>query len=186
MSTPADTLSADHPMRATRTSVLASWLLHALTQELESCGGGPAGVSLIAPGGAPPPADWVCLEDDDGQRTEGMAWVRVNRRYPSGNFPGQATSPRACTGTAAEMELGVYRCAATIDSDGVPPDPADVTADALKIDADSYAITAAIARMKWPYVLGGWTVLGPTGGVVGGAQTFTVLLSQGPIGRELP
>lgn len=178
----------DHPLTPTRTGILAGWMLKALTEELAACGGGPADVWLIAPGSRPPPADWVCQDveedDPDAPRAEGMAWVRINRRYPTENFPGTATRARCGAPLAAELEIGVYRCAYTLDSAGRPPSPEDVTADAMKLDADAHALLTAIQRLKWPYVLGAYTTLGPSGGVVGGAQMFTVLLSSGPIGRE--
>jgi hypothetical protein len=172
----------------TKTGILAGWMLKAVTEELVVCGGGPADVTMITPGSRPPPADWVCQradpDDPDEQPAEGMAWVRINRRYPTENFPGAATKASCVAPLAAELEVGVYRCAYTLTDAGAPPAPEDVTADALKLDADAHALLSAIRRLKWPYVLGTYTTLGPSGGVVGGAQMFTVLLSSGPIGRE--
>lgn len=179
--------TVDHPAAATRTAALASWILTALVEELAVCSA-PVDVTLIAPGARPPPADWVCItgDEDDPEKppAEGMAWARIGRRYPTENFPGTATRGTCSTALAAEFEIGVYRCAHTLDDQGHAPDPLDVTADAMQIDLDAFAFHAAIKRLKWPYVLGAYTALGPSGGVVGGAQLFTVLLSQGPIGRE--
>ncbi len=178
----------DHPLAPTKTAILAGWVLKAVAEELAVCGGGPADVWMIAPGGRPPPADWVCQsanpDDPDEQPAEGMAWVRINRRYPTENFPGMATKASCAAALAAELEIGVYRCAFTLTDAGRPPAPEQVTADALKVDADAHALLQAVRRLKWPYVLGAYTTLGPSGGVVGGAQLFTVLLSSGPIGRE--
>lgn len=186
MSTPT---GVDHPLAPTKTSILAGWVLKALTEELAACAL-PVDVTMIAPGGRPPPADWVCQsfdeDDPDAAPAEGMAWVRINRRYPTENFPGTATRGTCASALAAELEIGVYRCAYTLDDHGRPPAPAQVTADALKVDADAHALLSAVQRLKWPYVLGAYSTLGPSGGVVGGAQLFTVLLSSGPIGREKP
>lgn len=170
----------------TRTSALAGWLLQALTEELAASPGGRVGVTLIAPGGRPPPADWCCTGEDGGGPTEGMAWARINRRYPSSSFPSPDTLSRRCGAGAwaAEIELGVYRCAHVLGEDGTPPAPELVTADALMCDADAAAMQAAICRLRWPYAFGGWSTLGPSGGIVGGAQLVTVALTTGPIGRN--
>lgn len=168
----------------TPTTALASWLLHALAEELALSTAGPVGVTLMAPGGSPPPADWCCTAEDGSQ---GMAWVRISRRYPSSRFPFTDSDPRRCPGAwAAEVELGSYRCVHTLDDEGRPPTPEQVTEDALNLDSDAQAMQAAVCRLRWQYVLGPWTTLGPSGGVVGGAQLVTVALERGPIGKELP
>lgn len=168
----------------TRSSVLAHWLLGAAADELAATVGGPVAVTMLAPGAGPPPADYCCVTDA-GHGGHGAAWVRIARRYPSASFPIPDARPNRCaTGWAAELEIGVYRCAHTSDDAGNPPAPEEITSDALMVDADAHALLRACCRLKWPYVLGGWNQMGPAGGCVGSVQHLTVALASGPIGRE--
>lgn len=168
------------------TQALAGWLLQAVGEELAAGQAGPVGTQLLAPGAGPPPADWCCRHTGpDGTDGEGMAWVRLVRRYPSTRFPAPDTTPARCGASwAVDVELGVYRCAHTLDDQGNPPTAAEMTADALMVNDDAHSLLRAACRVRWPYVIGAWTPLGPSGGCVGGAQLLAVALSSGPIGKE--
>jgi hypothetical protein len=159
---------------------LLSWLLDTACEDLAATASGPVGARLIAPGSAPPPADWCC-QTDAGL---GMAWVRVTRRYRSTSFPSPDSTPGRCAGPlAVECELGVYRCVATLGDRGEAPSPAEVTADAMAADADACALGNAVNRLAWTHVRGAWTPVGPSGGCGGGAQLVVVSIGQGPIGH---
>lgn len=114
---------------------------------------------------------------------EGQAWVAVPRVWPSDDFPAEMVGPHRCAprGFAAEMTVGILRCAATVDSSGAPPTSEAVTADALKTSRDrAVALDAIVCCLMGDdadpgtYRLGGWTPLGPDGGCVGGTWSVTV------------
>ena len=118
---------------------------------------------------------------------EGQAWVAVPRVFPSDNFPAETTDAHRCfpRGYAAEITVGVLRCAATLDEHGRPPPPEDVLADARKQSRDRQASLETIVCCLMGedadpgiYRLGGWTPLGPDGGCVGGAWTVTVAVDS--------
>lgn len=127
------------------------------------------------------PADWCSCK---GAGTCGMAWVRLDRIYPSSQrFPSpDATSGGGCvTVLAAVLEVGVYRCQPTPTGQGQPPAPSAVTQAALVAADDALALVGAItcceAITKRPYVLGAYSPRG-TGGCGGGAWTVTVQLTR--------
>lgn len=166
-------------MSATIPDVLFSRL-----QELADCldvtltrYGQPVCRTYIAPGG--PPAWDVCCDCGIG---EGSAWVQVARVFPTDNFPTQLTQAVRCRPGefAAVINVGVLRCAATIDDNAEIPSAERLTADALKVQTDRVAIydafTCCFMEDKEPgtNVIGAWTPLGPSGGCVGSSVEFTI------------
>ena len=131
-------------------------------------------------------APWdACGETGDG--AEGQAWIAVPRVYPSDNFPSETIDAHRCfpRGYAAELTVGVLRCAATIDSAGDAPTSEQVTADALKVSRDrALALDAIVCCLIGDdadpgiYRMGAWTPLGPDGGCVGGQWTVTVAVDS--------
>lgn len=127
-------------------------------------------------------APWdACGESGDG--AEGQVWVAVPRVYPSDNFPVETTAAHRCAprGFAAELTVGVLRCAAVVDDHGRAPSAEAVTDDALKVSRDRSIVLDAIVCCLMgedadpgTYRLGGWTPLGPDGGCVGGTWSVTV------------
>ena len=127
-------------------------------------------------------APWdACGDADDG--AEGQAWVAVGRVYPSDNFPAETVDAHRCfpRGFAADVTVGILRCAATVDDHGSAPSAAQVTADAVKVSRDrAIALDAIVCCLigddadPGEYRMGGWTPLGPDGGCVGGTWTVTV------------
>lgn len=127
-------------------------------------------------------APWDACGTEDGG-AEGQAWVAVPRVYPSDNFPTETIDAHRCfpRGFAAEVVVGVLRCAATVDSSGRAPTAEQVTMDALKVSRDrAIALDAIVCCLigedadPGEYRLGAWEPLGPNGGCVGGQWTVTV------------
>ena len=121
----------------------------------------------------------VCGRASDG--SEGQAWVAVQSVTPTDAFPSPAP-PHRCPPAeyAAEMIVGLLRCAATVDDQGRPPDPAALTDEFDRVGRDRAilreAILCCLADDLEPgeWQLGSWTPLGPQGGCVGGQQVVTV------------
>lgn len=134
--------------------------------------------AFVAPAG-PPPWDNCCAKGTG----EGQAWVQVERVYPTDSFPDEAAAPLPCGPMeyAAILNVGVLRCAKTVDDKGNPPTAAEMTAEAVKNSHDRDTVLRAIMCDFLPdaYDAGEWTYpawipLGPDGGCVGGLWRFTV------------
>ncbi|QYN17610.1 hypothetical protein [Amycolatopsis sp. DSM 110486] len=132
----------------------------------------------------------VSLDDcsREGDR-EGMAWARLVSVYPTRVFPqADATRIGNCggeNGWAVMVELGVVRCAPSIDERGNLPKCWDITNAAEKAANDAHAMRRAIMCCGWgqnndplgddpEYVIGAWHPLGGEGGCQGGTMTVTV------------
>lgn len=139
----------------------------------ETLAGAPARLCLV-PGGAAVAWDDCCA---------GQAWVRVVRIFSSTNFPNVDTSPMRCTGLvlAAEYEVGVIRCAATVNDRGEPPSIEELCRDVEHALDDARAVREAIMfdfAGEYPsgVVLGQWLPTEIEGGCVGGTMTVSVPL----------
>lgn len=113
------------------------------------------------------------------------AWVRVVRIYPSGGrFPAQAFDVESCPANewGVELELGVFRCVATIDDDGRPPSCDQVRRDVeVQLDdaaAMRQAVNCCFADDDRLMVVGPWEPIPPQGGMAGGRMTVTVLIGD--------
>lgn len=136
--------------------------------------------TFVAPGSAPP---WdVCCRCDKDH--EGQAWVAVQRYFPTVTFPGEAAAPLRCKPDqyGVTLNIGVLRCASTIDDAGNVPSVDLLMDEALKVSRDrtlvQYALLCRFAEDADLYpgqiALGAWTPLGPQGGCVGGLTTVTI------------
>lgn len=120
-----------------------------------------------------------CTDDD----RDGQLWANITTMEAdsdSGN----------CERIVWTADVGIVRCAATVQDDGSPPPVAAVEHDAWQQAADSdhirYAIRCCPSR---PETIGDvelvtWTSLGPSGGCVGGAWTIRGILDEcecGPV-----
>ena len=124
----------------------------------------------------------ACGECDDGKC--GSAWVRLVREYPSLNFPAQEQENAKCgTRVAWVIEVGVIRCAPTINPDGSGPGVEEQLASTRVQLADKAAMKAAIAccvqsyRVSGkpvPYVLGSYSPSPFMGGCGGGSWEVTI------------
>lgn len=116
--------------------------------------------------------------DQMGDGALGQAWVRLVTAYPSTAFPTQTTIARgSCSASlAAEVEIGVLRCAPTSSDGSEPPSESDWWESGRLQMADMAAVRRAIRCCDSGaelVVLGSYTPTGPQGGTVGGVwQVF--------------
>lgn len=106
---------------------------------------------------------------------EGFAWVRVNRIYPSVDFPQQLSQQYTCNHTsyAVELQMGVMRCM---------PFEKDCniwTLVALRADEDAAAMRRALCCFfptvaTEDFLAGEWVPVGNDGGCIGGTMNVTV------------
>lgn len=160
-----------------------STVLLAAAQARLTDAGVPAARVFLEPGAT---AVWDTCCIDDGR--EGQLWVATTQVYPATGQLTPDTQPVRCqpSGFAADLIVGVLRCAHTLDDQGNPPTVEQVTADAEKVARDRTLIRDAILCDAGPrldvggYRLGGWVPLGPQGGCVGGQWTLTIALPSCP------
>lgn len=154
---------------------LLEQLLDCLCQQLALTTAGPVCACCITTG--PPVIDCCACA---GAGTEGQAWVRVVRIYPSApRFPAQQVDVQRCpvTGLAVEIELGAARCSRTITEDGSPADCDAQLADAEIVLDDAAAMRRALGCCfagDKILVINQWQSYGPEGGCVGGFMAVTV------------
>lgn len=119
---------------------------------------------------------------DDCCEGGGQLWVSVAQVYPSRSFPQPDQTAASCNPMfyVAQLRVGIIRCAATVDSNGVFPTGAQMTADALGMTADMALLETAI-RCCWEppmekFILERWVPLEDAGGCVGGEWSVFVTL----------
>lgn len=90
-------------------------------------------------GGGAAPADDCC---------DGLAWGRVALVQPTDGSGAPVTDIRNASipamGHSITLEVGVLRCAPTLDGGGNPPDASDDTAAALQVAADRQQMRMAV------------------------------------------
>jgi hypothetical protein len=116
---------------------------------------------------------------------DGQLWTRLVTVLPQGAANGQITQPCGVLLWQAVLGVGVLRCAATVDDNGVAPSPAVLSAEANQMTADASALNEAIHCCFAPLPeyerrvrIVRWDPLGPDGGCVGGEWQITVLLDN--------
>lgn len=117
---------------------------------------------------------------------EGMAYVNVKRIYPSKSFPweDQEADPCKAYTQVADVRVGVLRCAPTISDNGNLPPCEDLTSAAAGLLVDQAIVTTAIRCCylkelpcdNYDIKVGGWRMLGPQGGCIGGELNLFVSL----------
>lgn len=151
---------------------LASCLCQALTDR-----GRPDTCFCGVIGGAIVPLDYCATCEEKC----GMAWVRLVSVEEAQfgiteNATGLGGNPCAAP-LQATIEVGVTRCAPTMDDNGEPPTMADQLAAAEGQTADMMAALYAIRCCYEPLgdvVVGTWTPIGPDGVCMGGSWSITV------------
>lgn len=114
----------------------------------------------------------VCERSGD---RDGQLWVAINAVTPG--WPTPTGAPSGCAEQfTIEWELGVVRCAATLDDSGRPPDPSEIAADAAQQLVDAQVLREAFLCC-WPQqgrsvIADRWDAIPPAGGCVGGVWTF--------------
>lgn len=160
---------------------LAEAWLQAIVQRLVDAGQPPDWSSVFNSAGAFPPAG-AC---------DGVVWVRVAQigpATPGEQLPIGVPGP---SGWIIDLEAGALRCASILDEQGNLPDPATLTAEAVRDSIDRYALLASASCDLPPIVdaeLGdaleytNWTPIDP-GAVSGGfvvARVHTTNLEGAP------
>lgn len=148
-----------------------------------------------------PVSSWA-VEHDENEMTEcdcpgstGHAFARVARIFPTGvpgaQFPQQSSVPLNCAHQiGALVELGIYRCAATLGPNGEAPDPDTRTAESERQVRDAsvvYRTITANAKPNWakfPIVLQPWTPVATQGGCFGGFWSFYIDVALCQCGPE--
>lgn len=121
------------------------------------------------------------LSENEDLCCEGLAYVKINRVYPSTAFPNEDEGFMPCgpLAWAADLEMGILRCSPTGDINFMPTDAE--WADATELVAeDSAAMRLAIACFRdrvsegIEWVPRSWIPIGPVGACTGGTQIVTV------------
>ena len=122
------------------------------------------------------------LSQNEDLCCEGLAYVKINRVYASTSFPVEdegTWSPCGPLAWAADLEMGILRCAPTGDESWIPTD-AEWTTSADQVANDSAAMRMAIASFRdrvdpgTEWVARNWLPIGPAGACTGGTQVITV------------
>jgi hypothetical protein len=114
---------------------------------------------------------------DCGDDVCGMAWVRLVAVYPSTVIGVPSEEPGNCSkAIGMDVEIGILRCVSVSDDQGNPPDPTDLQANAALQVADAMALrkAAACCAPEKDFILGGYTPVGPAGGLVGGTWAMSL------------
>lgn len=114
----------------------------------------------------------------------GTAWLLVQEVYPSDAFPSQNGDRVRCDthSQAATIELGVVRCAPSVDDRGNPPTLHQKEQSARVIHSDRVRMMKAVRCCFTPeqgcddIVFGGWVPVSEQGGCIGGSMTVTISL----------
>jgi hypothetical protein len=134
----------------------------------------PVGRAFVAPGRE------VAWDDC----CDGQLWVRLVGTVPAGTSNQQGVCGVVLW--SATLALGVVRCAATVNDQGVVPAPAALTTDALAVLTDRWELEMAVRccvvglRSAQRVVLLRWEPAGPQGGCVGGEWFFNVAVNVCP------
>jgi hypothetical protein len=121
----------------------------------------------------------------------GQLWVGIDRIYAYDRFPAPATGAIMCSPPlAADIVIGVLRCAPTLSDQGEPPSAEALSASSAQVYEDAYAVVNGVLCCLVPtqrerlFVMGNQRPLGPQGGCVGSELRLTVALVDPPPGCE--
>lgn len=113
---------------------------------------------------------------------DGQLWARLVNLTPNeGSSPQRRQGADACAVPffIATLELGIIRCAAVVNDQGVAPSAMQITADGMQGLADMAQLLAVLRCSPYEIrQLGNWTPRGPEGGCHGGFWTFTIRLDN--------
>lgn len=117
------------------------------------------------------PGESVAWDDCCG----GQLWGRLVSFEPS-----QATQGKRCfiPHFIARIEMGLIRCASTVDDAGNPPPVSAIEGEGLAGLADMLRMAEAITCNPAFRSLGEFRPRGPQGGCVGGTWEFTILVDN--------
>lgn len=153
-----------------------SWIIEeyvdAVQAELLAQGRGADRIVPIAPG--------MDVAWDDP--CNGYLYARVESIVPHVQVPRPAASGCRVAYFVVTVAMGLLRCAATVDSRGNPPTPAQIGADGLEMTADIATMAHVLQANDRTRDIVRWLPLGPQGGMHGGEWFFT--FQVGALGME--
>jgi hypothetical protein len=106
----------------------------------------------------------------------GMAWVRMSGVYPASGVGVPNEEVKNCgSALGFETEVGIMRCTPVGTGDKPPTTTELLTSTNLQV-ADMLTMRRAIycCRGSDDWILGTYTPIGPTGGMLGGTWTLTM------------
>lgn len=112
---------------------------------------------------------------------DGQVWSRLVNLGPlPGNDPTRRPGAHPCAlpEFLLTAELGIVRCAATVNDQGVAPSPAQITRDGEQSIDDMSALLGVLRCTDGLRSLLTWTPTGPEGGCHGGYWTYTMRVSN--------
>lgn len=128
------------------------------------------------------PVDYVgACEDENGDASCGVAYVRVTGAYPTSKFPEAQIAATCNLAMAYNIAVGVLRCFPIGEEDGGPVNSEDFKSLNLELLGDMKAIRRAIQccfQRAYPHVkmvMGTFTPISVEGGVAGGEWPISVL-----------
>jgi len=127
---------------------------------------------------------------DDCCACDGQLWVGVERVFAYDRFPAPAGMLTCLPPLAADIVIGVIRCAPTVDDNGNPPTVDALNASSAQVYEDAYAVMNGVlcclapTSKARPAVIGNQRPVGPAGGCVGTELRLTVALVDPPPGCE--
>lgn len=110
---------------------------------------------------------------------EGQVWARLTSLAPlPSNTPAQrpGANPCAIPSFLGTFELGIVRCAATVNDRGQAPSPFQITEDGEQSINDMTTLLGILRCRDDLRSLIGWIPQGPEGGCHGGYWQFTTLV----------
>ena len=123
---------------------------------------------------------------------DGQLWVSMERTFTYEKFPIASAYPTGCQSPlAADVVVGLIRCAPTADAQGNPPTPDNYTNNAINMYADAQAIYQGLICCLLPtrkcqeFAMGAQRFIGPRGGCVGVETRLTIQLTDPCFPRNL-
>lgn len=150
--------------------------------------GQPVAGSTIEPA-SPAGLDYCCPQVADGDG--GHAYIRIVRAHVTNPFPQQSVTPGKCPQVGVLAEVGVLRCAPTMDSAGAPPAAELITALAAEVVADMSIMYTVLVEHRPDYALhpvaiDTYTPIEVEGGCAGGVWQFWLDVAVCPPVAESP
>jgi hypothetical protein len=116
----------------------------------------------------------------------GQLWVGIDRVFAYDRFPAPAGILNCTPPLAADIVIGILRCAPTLNDKGEAPSAETLTASSAQVYEDAYAVVQGVLCCLVPtqrerlFVMGNQRPLGPQGGCVGSELRLTVALVDPP------
>jgi hypothetical protein len=121
---------------------------------------------------------------------DGMLWVGIDRVFAYERFPAPAGVVTCQPPLAADLVIGVLRCAPVVNDQGEAPSVEKLMLSSAQNEEDAYVLMngvlcclAEAGKMR-PFVVGNQRPLGPAGGCIGSELRLTVALTDPPPGCQ--